>query len=215
MNSLNVQSPPRTLPYRIVHRIIRDIKKIFGLESYLKNEDRLVLEHIVLPYFLSDKICHDILFIGCHWYTRGYNKWFENGGKNYWTIEIDPSRKRYGAKQHIVDGMQAIGRHFDPGSLDLILCNGVFGWGLDAKQDVEAAFEGCFNCLRPTGVLVIGWDDIDERRPFPLDQCQSLRKFERFIFPPLAVATYVTATTYHHTYSFYARPMAAERDLSR
>ena len=184
--------------------MIRDIKSMFGVESYLKNEDRRVLEQIIFPYFLSEDTYERVLFVGCHWYTKGYNERFEKT-KNYWTIEIAPSRKRYGTKQHIVDGLQHLSKYFEPGALDLILCNGVFGWGLDGKADVEQAFLACRYCLRKGGVLVLGWDDIEERRPFPLEECQSLRALKRFVFPPLGTAEYRTDTPYRHTYTFYIK----------
>lgn len=197
--------PQPNLPARIFFRLVRDLKSLFGVESYLRNEDRRVLEQVIFHYFLHEDRFADVLFVGCHWYTRGYNKPFEEK-KNYWTIEISPSRKKYGAKQHIVDGMENLSRHFKPGSLDLILCNGVFGWGMDTRPVVEQAFQASFDCLREGGVLVIGWDDIAERRPFCLQECQSLRQFKPFIFPPFAAARYVTETPYQHTYDFYAKP---------
>ena len=106
-------------------------------------------------------------------------------------------------KQHIVDDLKNLGKHFGPDSLDLILCNGVFGWGLDAKADVEEAFRACCDCLREGGVLVVGWDDIEERRPFLLQECQSLRALKPFFFPPLGAAEYLTDTPYRHTFTFY------------
>jgi SAM-dependent methyltransferase len=197
--------PGLALPMRIFSRVVRDIKRTFGIYSYLKNEDRRILEQVIFPYFWNANDFQNVLFVGCHWYTAGYNKWFEEKQKNYWTIEIHPSRKRYGAKQHIIDGVQNIGNHFNPNSLDLILCNGVFGWGLDARPDVEEAFQESFVCLRDGGVLVVGWDDIDERRPFSLDQCRSLQKFQPFVFPPLACSRYVTDTPLRHTYDFFVK----------
>ena len=198
----------RTLA-RAYSRIIRDIKRsIFGMESYLNTEDRRVLEQIIFLYFLQRNNYKEILFVGCHWYTKGYNKRFEEK-KNYWTIEPNPLRQRYGAKQHIGDTLQNLSNHFSQGVLDLILCNGVFGWGLDAKADVEQAFQASYHCLRKGGVLVLGWDDIDERRPFHPDECQSLRQLQPFVFPPLATAKYVTDTPYRHTYNFYVKPSSA------
>jgi SAM-dependent methyltransferase len=198
--------PKPNLLARIVRRIVRDIKSVFGVESYLENEDRRVLERIIFPYFLQTVTYKDVLFVGCDWYTRGYNKRFEEK-KNYWTIEIAPAREKYGAKQHIIDELQNLGRHFRPGALDVILCNGVFGWGLNAKADVEQAFRACCDCLRDGGVLVIGWDDIEERCPFPLEECQSLHAFKPFVFPPLGTAEYVTDTPYRHTYTFYIKQL--------
>jgi SAM-dependent methyltransferase len=194
--------PMPNLLARIFFRIVRDIKSKFGVESYLKNEDRRVLEQIIFPYFLHEDSYEEILFVGCHWYTKGYNERFETKKKSYWTIEIDPSRAKYGAKQHIVDGLQYLSKHFKPGALDLILCNGVFGWGLAKKTDVEQAFRACCDCLREGGVLVVGWDDIEERRPFLLEECQSLRALKPFFFPPLGAAEYLTDTPYRHTYTF-------------
>lgn len=189
---------------RIVGRLVRDVKRMFGVESYLRNEDRRVLEQIIFPYFLCRKQYQNVLFVGCHWYTRGYNKYFE-GRKNYWTIDVDPKKRKYGAKQHVVDGMQNLTRHFHAGAFDLIFCNGVFGWGLDARGDVENGFRSAFDCLRDGGVLIVGWDDIDERRPFPLEDCISLRRFTPMRFAPLGTAKCVTETPYRHIFDFYVK----------
>jgi SAM-dependent methyltransferase len=196
--------PVPSLLARAMLRGIRDVKALFGRESYLRTEDRRVLQQVIFPFYLEDVCCKDVLFVGCHWYTRGYNKVFERH-KNYWTLEIDPARARYGAAQHIVDALQNLRRHFENESLDLILCNGVFGWGLDSKPDVERAFAACHECLRPGGVLIIGWDDVDERRPFPLTDCKSLQAFEPLLFSPLESSEYVTETPYRHTYTFYVK----------
>jgi hypothetical protein len=172
--------------------------------SFLHNEDRRVLEQIILPYFLRDPCYRSVLFVGCDWYTQGYNTLFEQE-KKYITIDSDAAKRRYGGKHHIVDGLQNLGRYFKSGDLDLILCNGVVGWGLDAREDIEHAFEACFNSLRDGGILMVGWNDVEEHRPVALDECKSLQLFYRFEFPPLDAAVYVTGTPYRHTYNFYRR----------
>ena len=96
--------------------------------------------------------------------------------------------------------------HFDAGSLDVILCNGVFGWGLDAREDVERAFAGCHRCLRPGGLFVLGWNDTPETRPFPLDECEALKRFEPYVFPPLGASHVPTETELRHTYDFFVKP---------
>jgi hypothetical protein len=188
---------------RVLKLVSAEIKGVFGVDSYLTNEDRRVLEQLIFPYFLRDDTRHNILFVGCSWCTKGYSKRFEK--KNYWTIDIWPWKKRYGARQHIVDGLQNLDKHFKPGALDLILCNGVFGWGLDSKADVERAFQACFGALRDDGVLVVGWDDVEERRPFPLAESECLRAFKPLVFPPLGTAEYLTGTPDRHTYTFYIK----------
>src|SRR5215831_3432238 len=87
--------------WQAVEEMTRDIKRFFGVESFLLYcEDRRVLEQIIFPYFLNDQSFRSVLFVGCDWYTRGYNKIFE-AQKKYITIDADPDKRKYGAKQHI------------------------------------------------------------------------------------------------------------------
>jgi hypothetical protein len=106
--------------------------------------------------------------------------------------------------------LQDLGWHFQPRTLDLIICNGVYGWGLNKRSEIEAAFTECRESLREDGILIIGWDDCEPLNPCPLSTWQCLRGFRSFVFPPLQTSEFVTATSHRHTYSFYRRPRAAE-----
>jgi hypothetical protein len=118
--------------------------------------------------------------------------------------------RKYGAKEHIVDKLENLATYFLPSTLDLIICNGVLGFGLNARADVEQAFDACFDSLSTGGVLLIGWNDIEERRPFgDLSDCKSLQRFAPFNFPPLHTAAYLTNTSYRHTYNFYLKDSSA------
>jgi SAM-dependent methyltransferase len=174
-----------------------------GVEFYLDMDDRRVLETIILPYFAGRPEFGRVLFIGCDWYTRGYRKFFPNPG--YWTLDFAPSQKRYGSRRHIVDGAENVAHHFKAESLDLIICNGVYGFGLDDPRNFDAAVDGCHNALRPGGVFLLGWDDNPRRTPFPLDHSEALKKFRRFLMPPLATEHYLTANTGRHTFDFFTK----------
>lgn len=180
-----------------------EIISFLGINMYERTDDRRVLENYILPYFIQRNEYSKILFIGCAWYTRGYNKLFKN--KEYWTIEVDPKKGKYGAAKHITDGLENVRKYFKEGEIDLIICNGVFGWGLDDIENVEKAFQGCFDCLRNDGVFILGWNDIPERRPFSLKNCQSLKLFEPYIFPPLSVSEHLTETHNKHIFNFYIK----------
>lgn len=186
-----------------VRAVVRRAIMSVGIDLYKHADDRRVLERIILPYYAMQKECAMVLFVGCDWYTRGYRRIF--GGKNFWTLEIDPKKKRYGAKLHIVDSVANITSHFRENELDLIICNGVVGFGLNEIDEFDKAIRGCFICLRQGGSFVLGWNDIPERRPFPLEASTSLRKFSRSVFPPLATSHFLTANPNRHTYDFYAK----------
>ncbi len=174
-----------------------------GIDLYQRTDDRLILESVILPYFIKRNEFNKVLFVGCDWYTRGYNKVFKK--KKYHTMEIDQSKSKYGSANHIVDSLENIRRHFDENELDLIICNGVFGWGLNEKNEVEKAFQGCYESLRIGGSFILGWNDIQERRPFPLVECKNLKLFNPHVFPPLAVSQYLTDNPNRHYYNFYIK----------
>ena len=183
---------------------LRRVKRLFGIPSYLHTEDRRVLEQVIFPYFLASDAYRNVLNVGCHWFTQGYNRPFE-AKKTYATIDFMPAMAKFGGKRHIVDALQNIGAHFAPGSLDLILYNGVFGWGLNDRPDVEQGFQACHTALRSGGVLLVGWNDVSERRPFPIEKCKSLAQFQPFVFPPFGAARYETDTAYRHIFDFHVR----------
>lgn len=174
-----------------------------GMQRTLPTLDRKVLEDEVFPHLLESG-CRRVLFVGCDWYTRCYNDVFQN--LEYWTLELDPEKERFGSDRHIVDTVENVADHFEEGYFDAIVCNGVFGWGLNERHAVEKAFGGCLRCLRPGGLFVLGWNDVVEHRPFPLDDCHSLSQFDRYELPSLATTDYRTPTKNRHTFSFYQKP---------
>lgn len=178
-----------------------------GVDFYIRSDDRRVLETVILPFFAKGSEWRRVLFVGCEWYTRGYRKMF--AGKDYWTLEIDPKLARYGALRHITDSVENVGGHFSEGELDVILCNGVFGWGLDAPEAVDRAFRGAYDCLRVGGVFVLGWNDLPEHTPLPLDRCPALQNFQPWVFPPLGSAQFLTEAG-RHTYNFYVKGQLGE-----
>jgi len=168
-------------------------------------EDRRILERIIFPYLTSREEFYKVLFVGCDWYTKVYETYFKK--KEYWTIEIDPNKSIYGSKKHITDSLLNIDLYFADNYFDLIICNGVFViGGIDDRKDAEIAFTKCFRCLCSSGVFVLGWNDIPELRPFPVQECYSLSKFKPYIFPPLSTSHYLTNTPLKHTYDFYIKP---------
>jgi len=115
-------------------------------------------------------------------------------------MDINPSCAAFGAKHHVTAGVQNVARHFASASLDLVVCNGVFGWGLDNRDDVEKAFSGIARCLAPGGVFVLGWDDTPNRKPFPPEEAATLY-FKRHIYEPLG--NWRIRTANRHTFDFY------------
>jgi len=174
-----------------------------GADLRLKTADRAVLEATILPYFAQEPRFERILFVGCDWYTKGYARLFAD--KEYWTLEPNPNRRKFGAVRHVADFSQNVGRHFGADDLDVIVMNGVFGFGLNDRQAVEDTIAGFHACLREGGVFVFGWNDVPQNRPFPPAEIASLQRFRPFVFPPLGSAHERVNAANRHVYSFYVK----------
>jgi SAM-dependent methyltransferase len=184
----------------------RFIRRRLRLPAPIDTHDRRVLEQVIIPGYLVDPRIRRVLFVGCSNYTTRYERRFF-ASHDYWTIEPNPKTRRYGSKQHVIARLEQLSDHFQPGFFDLIICNGVYGWGLDSAEQCEIAFANCHTCLAPGGHLVIGWDDIPPHRPAVLlPEITSLARFDKFQFPVLGSQRYLTDTPYRHIYEFYQRP---------
>jgi len=168
-----------------------------------KYDDRRILETVVIPYFLAIQDPQRILDVGRDDYDQFYNQFFE--GRELWTMEVDPEREEFGAKNHITDSIAHIRQHFAPDFFDLVLMNGVFGWGLNENDEIEQALNGIYECLKPGGALVFGYNKTKELTPVPLADLKALKRFQPYYFPPLKSQSF-TCSTGEHTYNFYQKP---------
>ena len=183
----------------------RAMRYALHLPTPMHTEDRRVLEQVIFKHYAAQPQFKTILFVGCQWYTKHYGKYFFPR-REYWTIEPDEHARKYGGDRHVVAPLEELDEHFPEDYFDLILCNGVYGFGLDAAEDCERAFAACYSRLRTGGELVLGWNDVPARTPVPLESIANLQRFEKSVFPPLGTSRYVTDTSYLHTYDFYVKP---------
>jgi SAM-dependent methyltransferase len=163
--------------------------------------DRHVLEEVIFPALHERPGVQSLLLVGCARYTRHYSKLFPQ--REVWTLDPDPEAARYGSSHHIADSITNVASHVEPASFDAVILNGVLGYGLDELQDVEKALDQCFQCLRPGGLLVVGWDD---SVTVFLDSIDNLGRFERTILSGFSAPRYPTFSSTNHTFDFYIRP---------
>jgi SAM-dependent methyltransferase len=166
--------------------------------------DREVLEQVIFPALRERADVRRILFVGCDWYTRHYPRAF--GDRELWTIDVDPAKARYGAERHVVDTVANLDAYFPPASFDAVIFNGILGYGVDDAGEAEATVAQCFDCLRPRGLFVLGWDDEEAVRQVSPDAIAALGRFEPVTLPPFTAPSYPTFGSMRHVFEFYARP---------
>lgn len=176
-----------------------------GRSVAVLSDDRRVLERVIFAHYASLAEVRTVLFVGCESYTESYERAFAR--HNYWTIDADPARRRFGAKQHVIGKLEQLRQHFRAGFFDLIVCNGVYGWGLNRAEDCEIALNECHACLAEEGHLVFGWNDVPRWDPAPLASIDAFSNFAEYVVPTLG-SNYLTATTYRHTYRFLQKTRA-------
>lgn len=165
-------------------------------------DDRRVLEEIIIPYILENLNPKTILDIGREEDQKFYNKFYK--GRELWTLDIDPKRKEFGAKNHITDSVANLNKHFKQDKFDLIIMNGVFGWGLNEEKEIEDAFKAIYDSLKKGGIFVFGWNNLKGTTPIPIGKIKSLKQFKTLKFPPLKTEQFESATG-RHTYNFYTK----------
>ena len=182
----------------------RAVRYALRLPTPLETEDRRVLEQIVFRHYASRADIRSILFVGCQWYTKHYGGLF-SPHQNYWTMDPNSRARKYGARHHIMAPLERLDEFFPEGYFDLVICNGVYGYGLDSREQCELAFSRCYSRLRADGELVFGWNNVPARTPVPLESIDGLKSFQKLVFPEFNSWRYVTDTPYAHTYDFYRR----------
>lgn len=190
---------------KAVQKIDHGIRRKLGLPIRLKTLDRTLLDQKILPLFTGDASIRTVLFVGCDYYTAHYPAMFPQA--EFWTIEPRPTKAKYGGKPHITGYLQDLPDHAKPETFDLIVCNGVYGWGLNRREDIEKALRACFNCLKPGSLFIFGWNDVPERTPVPLDSIEALAKFEKREYPELGGWRLVSGSETGHVFDFYRRPL--------
>jgi hypothetical protein len=174
-----------------------------GIELYMKTEDRKILQRTILPAIARSPEYHRVLFIGCEWFTRGYRRIFRKC--DYWTLEINPRNRKFGSRQHIVDGAENLASHFKPDSIDFIVCNGVIGWGLNDRAAIKRMLDSSWHCLSEHGVLLLGCNDLPEHTPVVLSELDEMKRFRPFVFPAVGVSELRIDTPLRHRFSFYTK----------
>jgi SAM-dependent methyltransferase len=167
--------------------------------------DRRLLERVILPWFANQAWCRRVLFVGVRFYVRHYPRLFR--GREYVTIDRNPRTRWFGGPRHIVDSIEHVDRHYPAGYFDLVVLNGVLGWGIDDLDSAGVALGACERSLRPGGHFVVGANEA--RMPVSdIDHLAVQRGFERNAVTPLGGTGHrhdvrSPLPEKEHTYLFY------------
>ncbi|NTU98441.1 methyltransferase domain-containing protein [Candidatus Falkowbacteria bacterium] len=164
-------------------------------------EDRNVLERIIFPNVLAAYEPQSVLDIGREDYQQFYNEFFE--GRELWTMDRRPTRVEFGAEHHISADVVTLKKHFKNNYFDLIIMNGVFGWGLNDPKKIEKTFAAIHDILKPGGVFIFGYNDWPNK-PMEIEAIENLKKLKPLYFEPLKGEKFKCVNG-EHTYRFFIK----------
>lgn len=150
------------LPLRLWAREILNERRV------RRSPARMLLVDQVLPAYAA--CAGRILWVGCRRYTRNYGSLLQRDGAECWTTDIEPAHAQWGQPgRHFTWDLTAIDTLLAPNSFDTVLCNGVFGFGIDTRAAQLAALRAMAAILKPGGRLLLGWNTDRVEDPLTLD----------------------------------------------
>lgn len=158
-----------------------------------RSPDRKVLTSEILPAFATS--CSTLLWIGVRSYTRGYYELLEAAGSVCWTADKDPAAARWGhPERHLTCDVMQLASGGDAPRFAGVLCNGVFGYGIDGSRRQAAATERLAHIVPRGGWLMLGWNTHCCRDP--LAWISAMRLFEPEPLGELPARRAVPGTTH-------------------
>jgi len=147
-------------------------KDILNARRVKRNPGRMVLVNEILPAYSA---CGGrILWIGCRRYTKSYGAVLGQSGGECWTLDIEIGHAKWGEKgRHLTWDLITIDQLIAASFFDSVLCNGVFGFGVDTRPAQLAALRAMARILKPGGRLLLGWNTDRVEDPLNLDFVQS------------------------------------------
>jgi hypothetical protein len=196
-----MQSVAAPLAKRILPRPLRLwVKDILNARQVRRNPARIALVNQILPAY--SKLAGRILWIGCRRYTGQYGALLSKHGGECWTTDIEPSHAKWGdPDRHITGDLLTIDTLFTHQSFDTVLCNGVFGFGVDTREAQLTALKAMHAILKPGGRLLLGWNTERVVDPTTTD-------FVQGVFAPddqIGIAGHLAVPEAGYVYAFLRR----------
>ncbi|WP_144635995.1 class I SAM-dependent methyltransferase [Bordetella genomosp. 13] len=171
---------------RLLFRLSPALAERCNVEFRLHAPNRQFLENEIFGFLgrhlAAGRTGGRCLFIGLDRYNWHYHRAL---GPGFHSIDIKSENAVYGQPgRHVVGCATQLSRHYAADSFDVIVANGLIGYGLNRESDFDRMMQACHRVLAPGGVLVLGYNDRPDRLPFRAERVAGYRLLEEFT-PPI------------------------------
>jgi inositol phosphorylceramide mannosyltransferase catalytic subunit len=188
------------------------------LINFTIRADRRYLNQVILPE-IARRRPEKVLSVGSAIYSVVQEHEIKRISPSTHFITLDHAKGAsiFGSRDvHIVDEAANIGKYLDPGSVDVAILNGVFGWRHDKSEmdETEAVMAAIYRVLKRGGILVLGrnfrhYNGFALASILPLFAPQQLRKDL-----PVRKTFYEQGSNIDHFYDFLVKQEIAKESQS-
>lgn len=119
--------------------------------------DRCWLEEVIFHQIRREYAPRKLLFIGVEEYTSWYHRLFVPSV--FESIDADERKSRFGSPwRHVTASCADLLSHWEREYFDVVVFNGVYGWGVDDRETLERALAQIRSVLKKGGLLVFGFN---------------------------------------------------------
>lgn len=171
----------------------------------LRTGARRRLEYDVFYHISKESSPERILSIGVAPYTTFYPRLFPNAA--FVTIDRDAECASCGSPRgHVVGDATELGKYWPPATFDTVICNGVYGWGIDTEEQLRRLLASIHTVLAPGGGLLFGWNPVEGLDPIELESRRE-QLFRDFIPSSLSGREFVDVSSIlDHRFRFFRKP---------
>jgi SAM-dependent methyltransferase len=159
--------------------------------------DRRFLERIFIPQLAADPTIKRVLFVGVAGYCD-YRDRFPNAE----FTTIDPQVTPEGRTHHIQDRLINLGQYYPMEYFDLIILNGVLGWGLNEMAEINGSLKVCHERLRIGGKLLIGLNETGAPAKITLNSIETLSQYMPYNLPSMDTQRLDFSHPFDHDFTF-------------
>jgi hypothetical protein len=119
---------------------------------------RLYLQEVLIPA-LAGAGRRRMLFVGVQSYNLPVYRSCAEHNIAVWSVDYDPASAIYGAPQgHFVGDVEQIAILAPSLKFDVIIFNGILGFGVNTPTDATAALDAMEQVAEPDALLIVGWN---------------------------------------------------------
>ena len=139
-----------------------------NIDFRLRAPNRDFLEESVFGYLneLAADAAEDskTLFVGIDKHNWHYPRLLNS---QFHSLDIEARKAVYGQPgRHWTGSATQMADYYGQGAFDVVVANGLLGFGVNTEPDFRRLLEQCKEVLKPGGVLVLGYNDRPDRAPF-------------------------------------------------